>query len=249
MTSDSGELNNSGDLSNSGDLNNPGDMDDSGDMEKMTDTTAPVDMKNPLLAEWTGPHGGVPAFDRMDVAALEPALENGMALNLEEVEAIAERPDAPSFENTILALERSGAALRRAQIYFGVWAANLSSPELRRVQRNVAPKLAAFRARITQNQRLFRRIKAVAEGEEVAGLRPDEQRLVQIVYDRFARNGATLEGEAKERFAATGERLAEIYTQFSNNVLADEEKYTLFLTEEQMDGTPDTFKAASAAAA
>ncbi|MEO1365561.1 MAG: M3 family metallopeptidase [Acidobacteriota bacterium] len=218
-------------------------------MTEAIDSKPSVDANNPLLAEWSGPHGGVPAFDRMDIAALEPALEGGMASNLAEVEAIAENPEAPTFENTILALERSGSALRRAQTYYGVWSANLSSPELRQIQRSVAPKLAAFRARVTQNQKLFRRIKAVAEGEEVAGLRADEQRLVQTLYDRFARNGATLEGEAKERFAAAGQRLAELYTQFGNNVLADEEKYTLLLGEEQMDGVPETFKAASAAAA
>ncbi|MEO1083870.1 MAG: M3 family peptidase, partial [Acidobacteriota bacterium] len=219
------------------------------DMDKGTVTASATDMKNPLLAEWTGPYGGVPAFDQMDMAALEPALEGGMALNMVEVEAIAESSEAPTFENTILALERSGSALRRTLTYFGIWSANLSSPELRQIQQSVAPKLAAFRTQITQNQKLFQRVKAVAEGDEVAGLRPDEQRMVQIVYDRFARNGATLEGEAKERFAAIGQRLAQIYTQFGNNVLADEEKYTLFLTEEQMDGMPDSFKTASAAAA
>ncbi|MEM1182160.1 MAG: M3 family metallopeptidase [Acidobacteriota bacterium] len=208
-----------------------------------------IDMNNPLLAEWTGPHGGVPAFDKMDLASLESALDAGMVLNLMEVDAIAESAEAPTFENTILALERSGDALGRTMTYFGIWSANLSSPELREIQQSVAPKLAAFRARVTQNQKLFERVKAVHGGDEVAGLRPDEQRLVQIVYDRFARNGATLEGAEKERFAAIGQRLAQLYTQFSQNVLADEEKYTLYLTEEQMAGMPDSFKTASAAAA
>src|SRR5690606_41283249 len=104
-------------------------------------------------------------------------------------------------------------------------------------------------ARITQNAALFRRVRAVYEGRHAAGLRPDQVRLVELVYDRFARNGATLEGAAKERYAAIEQRLAELSTQFSNNVLADEEGYVLYLTEDQLSGLPESFVAAAAAAA
>src|SRR5687768_1801842 len=83
----------------------------------------------------------------------------------------------------------------------------------------------------------------------MARLRPDQRRLVQLVYDGFARNGATLAGAAKERYAAINQRLAELHTKFANNVLADEEGYTLFLDEAQLGGLPDSFKAAAAATA
>lgn len=217
--------------------------------EDMNNAIPPIDENNPLLAEWSGPHGGVPAFDQMQLENLEAGVQSGTMLNMLEIDAIARNEEPPSFDNTILALEEAGEPLRRALVYYGIWSANLSSPELRDIQQRLAPMLAAFRSQIVQNRQLFDRIKAVYEGPETASLRPDQQRLTQLVYERFARGGATLEGEAKQRFAEIGQRLAELHTRFGNNVLADEEKYTVFLSEEQMAGTPDSFKTAAAAAA
>jgi len=205
--------------------------------------------RNILLAEWSGSYGGVPAFDKMDLVALKPALEGGMALNLDEVDAIARNSAPPTFENTILALERAGRDLARVFTYWGIWSANLSTPEFREIQGEMAPKLSEFNSKITQNAVLFSRIKAVYEGEEMASLRPDQKRLVSLVYDGFARNGATLSDEAKERYAAINQRLAEIHTQFGNNVLADEEGYVHYLTEDQLGGLPDSFVQAAAATA
>jgi peptidyl-dipeptidase Dcp len=202
-----------------------------------------------LLAEWTGPYSGVPAFDQMDLTALKPALEAGMALQLEEIDAIAANPEPPTFENTILAMERAGRDLDRVLAYWGIWRGNLSTPGFREIQREMSPKLAEFRTTIRQNEALFARVRAVYEGDEMESLRPDEQRLVWLIYDRFARNGATLEGEAKERYAEIDKRLAELHTQFSNNVLSDEEGYVLYLTEDQLGGLPGSFVGAAAAAA
>jgi peptidyl-dipeptidase Dcp len=205
--------------------------------------------ENILLAEWTGPYGGVPAFDKMDLAALKPALEVGMAENLEEIDAIASNPEPPTFDNTIVAMEKTGRDLDRVFTYWGIWSANLSSPEFREIQQEMAPKLSEFRSKITQNEKLFERIKAVYESEAMKTLRPDQQRLVWLVYDGFARNGATLEGEPKERYAAINQRLAELHTRFANNVLADEEGYVLYLNGDQLSGLPESFVQAAAAAA
>ena len=204
---------------------------------------------NPLLAEWTGPYGGVPAFDAMRLDDLKPALEAAMAAQLAEVDAIAENPAPPSFENTIAALERSGRELSRVATFFGIWSSNLSSPELRGIQAEMAPRLAEMSSKINQNRKLFVRVAAVHDSPEMARRTPAEQRLVQWIYDGFARNGATLDGAAKERFAAIQQRLAELHTTFANHVLADEEAYTLFLTGDQMQGLPDSFRQAAAAAA
>jgi peptidyl-dipeptidase Dcp len=204
---------------------------------------------NVLLAEWTGPYGGVPAFDRMNLDAVEPALEYGMARSLEEIEAIASNPEPPTFENTIVAMERTGRDLDRVFPFYGIWSSNLSTPEFREIQKKMAPKLSEYRTRITQNEELFERIKAVYESDEMASLRPDEQRLVWLIYDRFARNGATLEGDAKVRYGEINKRLAELHTQFANNVLADEEGYVTYLTEDQLSGLPKAFVTAAAAAA
>ncbi len=211
-----------------------------------TDTPEP---HNALLADWTGPHGGVPAFHRMDLDALTPALEVGMTRQLDEIDAIASNPEPPTFENTIVALERAGRDLDRVSTYLGVWSSNLSTPEFREIQREMAPRLAAFRSKITQNAALFARIKTVYDGEAMASLRADQQRLVWITYDGFARNGATLDAEAKTRYAAIERRLAELHTQFSNNVLADEEGYVTYLTADQLSGLPESFSQAAAAAA
>jgi peptidyl-dipeptidase Dcp len=204
---------------------------------------------NVLLAEWTGPFSGVPAFDRMDLADLKPALEEGMRVELAEIDAIASNPEPPTFENTIVALEGVGDDLDRVFTYQGIWSSNMSSPEFREIQMEMAPKLAEHRTKITQNEALFERIRAVWDSHEVEDLRPDQQRLVWLVYDGFARNGATLEGEAKKRYAAINQRLAEIHTQFGNNVLADEEGYVTYLNESQLGGLPEAYVGAAAAAA
>lgn len=217
-------------------------------MTEAADTEATMS-DNPLLAEWTGPYGGVPDFQAASLDDLVPALEEAMALNLAEVEAIAANPEAPTFENTIVAMERTGEPLGRAFTYWGIWSSNMSSPEFREIQAEMAPRLSAFFSQITQNQALFERVRAVYEGEEMDTLRPDQQRLVQLTYDQFARNGATLEGEAAERYAAINQRLAELHTQFSNNVLHDEENYVTYIGEDRLSGLPEGFVEAAAAAA
>lgn len=206
-------------------------------------------MTNALLAPWTGPYGGVPAFDKMDVALIKPALERAMEMQLAEIDAIAANPAPANFENTIVTLEGSGEDLDRVFAYWGLFTSNLSTPEFRTVQEEMAPRLAEFSSKITQNAALFARIKAVYESDEVAGLRPDQQRLVKLVYDGFAHDGATLEGAAKERYAAIDQRLAELYTKFSNNVLHDEEGYITYITADRIGGLPDSLVAAAAAAA
>jgi peptidyl-dipeptidase Dcp len=204
---------------------------------------------NPLLAPWTGAYGGVPAFDSMDLGSLRPALEVAMAEHLAEIEAISGNPAAPTFDNTIVAMERAGSTLDRVMTYYGIWSSNLSSPEFRAIQGEMAPALAAHRSKITQNAALFGRIRAVHDAPSTQDLPADAQRLVDLVYKSFAKNGATLEGEAKGRYAAIQARLAELYTKFSNNVLADEEGYVLFLDENQLGGLPADFVAAAGRAA
>ncbi len=165
----------------------------------------------------------------MDLDTLKPALEAGMTRQLDEIDTIASNPDPQTFENTIVALKCGGRDLDRVSTYLGVWSSNVSTPEFREIQREMAPRLAEFGSKITQNAALFTRIMAVYDGGEMASLRPDQQRLVWLTYDDVARNGATLDGEAKARYAAIEQRLAGLHTRFSNNVLADEEAYVTHL--------------------
>ncbi|MBT8144502.1 MAG: M3 family peptidase, partial [Gammaproteobacteria bacterium] len=183
---------------------------------------------NTLLAAWEGPYGGLPAFDEVQLEDLPQALEYGMAKALSEVDRIAENPAPPTFDNTIVAMEGVGRDLSRVMTYYRIWSSNKSSPEFRELQSQWAPKLSEYTSKIRQNERLFERVRAVYESDEYRELPEAKQRLVWLRYNRFARNGATLEGAAKERYAAINRQLAELHTKFANNVLADEESYVTF---------------------
>lgn len=197
--------------------------------------------ENILLQEWTGPYGGVPAFDKMKLEDVKPAMLKGMELNLQEIEDIANNPEEPTFENTIEEIERAGQALDRAFTYYGILSSNMSSPEFREIQSELAPQFSEFQSKITQNEKLFARIKAVYEAAQVNPLPADQQRVVELVYTRFAMEGADLDAEKKKEYAAINKELSSLYTKFSNNVLHDEENYVTYLTEDQLGGLPEGY--------
>jgi peptidyl-dipeptidase Dcp len=206
-----------------------------------------------LLAPWRGPYGGTPPFDRVRVADFKPALEAAMAEKLQEVERIAVNPDAPTFENTLVALERSGHAFKRVNALYDIWSSNLNTGDFRAVEREMGPKIAAFHDAIVQNVPLFGRIEAVyrqstgAVGEHWT---PVQKRLCWHYYTSFVREGARLDAGAKSRVAAINERLASLFAEFSQNLLAEEAEHVLFLTDAaDLKGLPDAECAAAAAAA
>ncbi len=212
--------------------------------------TASTTAANPLLAEWTGPYGGVPPFDLVEVRHFQPALEAGMTEQLAEIDRIASDPSPPTFENTIAEMERAGRTLDRVRVAYGIWGSNLNTPEVQAVQREMAPRLAAFSDRITQNEALFRRIEAVYEGRESAGLTPEQERLSWLYFTNFVRAGARLDGPAKERLSAINQRLAQLFTQFGQNVLTDEDgQYLLLESEADLAGLSESQVAAAATAA
>ncbi|MHA7058147.1 M3 family metallopeptidase [Aquimarina sp. M1] len=217
--------------------------------ETVETKTPKKETSNILLAEWTGPYGGTPAFDKVDIAAIKPALEKGMELNLADIDAITENSETPTFENTIVPLEKSGQELNRVFTYYGILSSNMSSPEFREIQKEMAPKLSDFRSKISQNEKLFQRIKTVYNLVQKQPLEADEQRVVQLIYEQFAMNGAELDEEKKKRYAEINKELSELYTSFSNNVLADEEGYITYLTEEQLGGLSEPMIKAYAKAA
>jgi peptidyl-dipeptidase Dcp len=205
---------------------------------------------NPLLAPWSGPYGGVPPFDAVRVEHFKPALEAAMAAALQEIDAIAANPAKPDFDNTIAALERTGRTLNRVGAIFGVFSSTMSTPDFQAVESEMAPKLAAFGDRITQNEKLFARIAAVYDGRATLHLTPEQQRLVWLDYTNFVRAGARLDKPAKERLSAINQRLASLYTSFSQNLLADETDYVLVLDKEaDLAGLPAALRQAAAAAA
>jgi peptidyl-dipeptidase Dcp len=210
--------------------------------------TTAVAADNPLLRPWAGPYGGVPPFDQASPALLAPALEEGMALHLKELQAIADNPAPPSFENTIAAMERSGRALDRAATVYYIYSSTLSDDAVQQVERDIEPKLAAFRDRITQNEKLFKRIAAVYASRESSGLTPEQQRLTWLVHNNFVRAGAKLDAAAKQRLAAINQSLAGLFTRFSQNLLGDEsERFFVLQTEADLAGLPESLRAGFAA--
>ncbi|MDB0002332.1 M3 family metallopeptidase [Salibacteraceae bacterium] len=196
---------------------------------------------NVLLKEWTGPYGGVPAFDKMKVEDIREAILKGIEINLEEIEAIANNPEPATFENTIEEMERAGAELNRAFTYYGIFSGNMSSPEFREIQGELVPQISEFSSKITQNEKLFERIKAVYDASQTTPLEADQQRVIELNYKSFEMNGAELNPAQKEEYAAISKELSSIYTTFSNNVLHDEENYITYLTEDQLGGLPEDF--------
>lgn len=201
---------------------------------------------NLLLKEWSGPFGGVPPFDQVKISDFKPALEQAMAESLAAIDGIATNPEAPTFTNTIEAMEKADARYLRVSAIYSVWSSSMSSDEFRPVQMEMAPKLAAYRDKILQNAALFKRIETIYESPDKAKLNPEQQRLVWDYYTDFVRAGAKLSPEQKEKIAQINQRLAALYTKFSNNLLHDEEEYVLYLTKDQLGGLTDQYIAAAA---
>ncbi|MFI4976430.1 MAG: M3 family metallopeptidase [Caulobacterales bacterium] len=206
--------------------------------------------ENPLLAPWTGPYGGTPPFGQVRAEHFAPALDEAMARYRAEIAAIASDPAPPSFANTLEALERAGRDYRQATSLMGVFTSTLNDAAMQKVQREAAPKLAAFRDEIFHNRALWGRILAVFEARESSGLNAEQQRLAYVVHQRYARQGAALPDADKRRLAQINQRLASLYTAFSQNILADEEGYALVLEDRaDLAGLPaDLIEAAAASA-
>jgi len=198
---------------------------------------------NPLLAKWSGPYGGVPPFDQVQIAYFKPALEAAMAEALGESGKIASNPDAPTFENTIVELERSGRTFDRVMTVYGVWSGTMASPEFQVVQREMAPKVAAFSDQIIQNEALFKRIEAIYNSPAKKKLSAEQQRLTWVYYTDFVRSGAKLGTEAKARLSQINQELAGLFTRFSQNVLAEEnDQYILLKSDTELAGLPQSVR-------
>ncbi|MEM9664610.1 MAG: M3 family metallopeptidase, partial [Bacteroidota bacterium] len=203
---------------------------------------------NPLLAVWDTP-SGVPPLDQIEEAHFLPAYEVALANHRAEIEAIASSQEAPTFANTILALEQPGRELGRISRVFFNLTSSASNDEIRAIQREMSPRLAAHGASITLNPDLFARIETLHETRAARNLAPQQARLLETTYEDFIRAGAQLEGDDRERFAEIRSSLAGLYTQFAQNEQADREAWTLALSEEDVAELPDYIVLAAAGAA
>jgi peptidyl-dipeptidase Dcp len=204
---------------------------------------------NPLLNEWKGPYGGVPPFDQIKVEQFRPALLAAMQRNLEEINAIANRTDPPTFDNTIVELERSGRALQRVQAIYGVWTGSLSNKTMQAVETEMEPLLSAHNDKITQNAKLYARIEAVYNSPTLSSLTPEQQRLVWLYWKNFTFRGAKLSPADKAKLADLNQKLAGLYTKFRANQLFDEETDFTLDKASDLAGCPQSLVDAAAAEA
>lgn len=208
---------------------------------------APAD--NPMLKPWSAPFGA-PPFDTVQPEHIREALNRGMAEQTEEVARIVANKDEPTFENTIVAMERSGDLLERTQRVFGYLGGSWTTDGLEALRREMAPLLAKHSSSITLNPDLFRRIDTVFQKRDSLGLNAEQKRLVERYHIAFVRAGAKLAPEQKARMAEISQRVATLSTAFAQNVLADEKAFTLVLeTPADLAGLPDFLVGAAAEAA
>ena len=204
--------------------------------------------QNPLLDDWSGPFDA-PPFARIRSADFPAAFDAAFAAHRAEIAAIAGDPAPPTFENTVGPFERSGKLLGRVSAIFFNLAGADTNDEIEAIEREVAPRFAAHDAEIHLNDALFARFDTLWRGRETLGLSAEGLRALERHHIGFRRAGAGQPPQVKARLAAIGERLAALGTQFSQNVLADENAFALILDEADLAGLPDWQRAAAAAAA
>ena len=205
---------------------------------------------NVLLDEWSGPYGGVPPWKSVNVDSFQAAFDKAIEMSSADIQAIANNEEAPTFENTIVEMEKAGRALNRLSTIFGVHSSNLNVGSIPDIEKIVSPKLSKHGDSITQNEKLFQRVAAVFEGDEMQNLSASQKRLVEDYYKNFVRQGAKLNAENKRKLSEINTQLAGLFVQFSQNVLADEGGPITKITDEsELAGLPQSVIDAMAAAA
>jgi len=193
--------------------------------KKTVETPAPG---NPLVAEFRTPFG-VPPFELIKPEHFMPAFERGMADQKREIEAVVKNTEPPTFANTVEALERSGALLKRVGAVFSNLNSSNTSDALQQIAKDAAPRLAKHGDDIALNPELFARVKAVYEGRASLALNTEQSRLLEKTYKDFVRGGANLTAEAQARFRAVNEELAVLTVKFGENILKENNAFELVI--------------------
>ena len=204
---------------------------------------------NPLIEDWTGPHGGVPPFDRVRPDLFPSAFQAGIDARRAEIRAITANPEPPTFANTFVPLQDAGRQLSRVSTVFSVMTSNMNTPEYQALDREWSQRLAAASDEITFNEALFARISAVHNDRDHAGLTAEQRRLVERTHAQYVRAGAALDGSQKEELGRINQQLAGLFSEFASKVLNDENTWVHITDEAQLSGLPASLRAAYRAAA
>lgn len=204
---------------------------------------------NPLLGTWRTPFKA-PPFDRIEGKHFAPAFSKALKEHKAEIRDIAERTAKPSFQNTIVALEKSGALLNRvAEVFFNLSSAD-TNEALQAIERDITPKLAQHQSALYLNRKLFARIADLYERRDDLDLDAEQQRVLERTHTAFVRSGAKLDAKSRKRIAEINMRLATLATEFGQNVLADEQSWHMFLNDDKdLAGLPESVRAQAAQAA
>ena len=211
--------------------------------------TIPHDLDNPLVMTWHTPQG-LPPFDRITPQHFAPAFAHAMQVHREELQAIALNPQAADFDNTVASFDRAGRLLGRIESVFYNLTASHTNDALQAIQREMAATLAAHNNTVYLNEALFARLDALYAQRQQLGWTAEQQRLIERIHLDFVLAGARLQGDVRQRYAQVMEELAQLTTQFGQNVLHDESTFVLVLKgEDDLLGLPEFVRAAAAQAA
>lgn len=212
-------------------------------------TNQPMMQENPFFTTWDTPFQA-PPFDKIKTEHFKPAFERAIEEQKAEIDSIANNPDAPSFDNTIRALEYSGALLTKvSNVFYPMTSAN-TNPDIQKIQSEMAPILSAHNDDIYLNAQLFERVKTVYSTRDELGYSAEQERLLNETYKRFVRAGAALNDEQKSRLREINSELSQASVAFGANVLAETNGYQLHVSDEaELAGLPQGVKDAAAEAA
>jgi peptidyl-dipeptidase Dcp len=205
-------------------------------------------MTNPFFEAWDAPLGA-PPLDRFEPAHFVPAYDRALTEHAAEIVAIAENPSTPTFDNVVLALEKSGRLLTQLDSVFANLTSSATNDALQAIELEMAPRLSAHWSAISMHPVLFARLDNLFQARATLGLDGESLKVLERYHLDFVRAGGRLKGEARDRLADISQRLAVLGTQFCQNVLGDEEDWILPLTQAQMAGVPDAIRDAAAAKA
>lgn len=206
--------------------------------------------ENPFLAPQYGTAFEIPPFDQIQYDDYLPAIKQGIAERQAEIDSIVNNPAAPDFDNTILALERSGRALGRVMAVFGALNETDSSPEMEKIDSEATPLVSRADDEIMMNPRLFERVKSVYDRRDSLGLAPDQMKDVVDTYNNFVRNGALLSDADKKKLMDVNATLADLYMQFNRNLLSATNDFRIVVDDEsRLAGLPASSVAQAAEAA
>ena len=212
-------------------------------------TTIMIQAQNPFFQEFSGtPHGTVP-FDKISVTDYEPAINRGIKVGLENIDAIVNNPESPTFQNTIVALAQADKELDRVLLVFSPLLSALSDDAMMDLSMKITPRLSNYSTSISLNEGLWKRVKNVYDNKDKFNLDTEDELLLKRTYDSFVSNGALLEGEDRDTYSKLSSRLSELTTFFGQNVLKEMNTYEIWLTADDLAGLPESSVEAAALAA